>query len=182
DGTPVAFWRHVFGSNIRDHALLRLDEQQALQRISHEQWAVDACPHHGPALAIDTDGVYHLAWFSGGDNAGLYYARSPDRGRTTTSPVRIGNPGRQAGRVALVTLGQQVVLAWKEFDGQAAVVRVMRSADSGAHWSVAQDVAQSSGSSDHPQLLEHGGRAFLAWNTANEGFRLIALSGSGLTP
>lgn len=183
DGTPVALWRHVFGANIRDHALLRLDEKQALRRVSHEQWAVDACPHHGPALAIGADGHYHLAWFSGApDKTGLYYARSGDRGLTTTTPLRIGNPDRQAGRAALLALGRQVVLAWKEFDGQAAVVRVMRSTDGGLHWSAPEDMARSAGSSDHPQLLEHGGKAFLAWNTANEGFRLIAPSGSAVTP
>lgn len=183
DGTPVAFWRHVFGTNIRDHALLRIGTDRDPRRVTHDGWAVDACPHHGPAFAIGAAGIYHLAWFSGApDKAGLYYARSVDRGLTTTEPRRIGNPDHQAGRATLAVIGRQVVLAWKEFDGQAAVVRVMRSTDDGLHWSEPENMARSTGSSDHPQLLEHGGKAWIAWNTANEGFRLIALSETGMTP
>ncbi len=183
DGAPVAMWRHVFGTNIRDHALLRIGTGRAPRRVTQEAWAVDACPHHGPALAIGADGRYHLAWFSGAPGkAGLYYARSDNRGRTTTAPLRVGNPDRQAGRATLVTIGREVVLAWKEFDGQTAVLRAMRSMDGGAHWSAPEDVTRSSGSSDHPQLLAQDGKLFIAWNTVNEGFRLLALSETGVTP
>jgi hypothetical protein len=178
DGTPVAFWRHVFGTNIRDHALLRVGADTQPRRVTHEQWAVDACPHHGPALAIGTDGVYHLTWFSGAPGgSGLYYARSGDRGVTLTPPLRIGHPGAQAGRAALTTIGGFVTLAWKEFDGQVTMVRMMQSADSGSSWTAPRVVMLAESATDHPQLLVRGRRIHLAWNALREGFRVTTLDG-----
>ncbi len=64
--TPVIVWRHIFGKNVRDHGLARLDgsmgkngAESQVQRVTFENWEVDACPHHGPALTITGD-VYHL--------------------------------------------------------------------------------------------------------------------------
>lgn len=192
DGVPVALWRHVFadgtearaarqggrdggfGKNTRDHALLRLDGVSTLVRASHDDWRVDGCPHHGPALSIGPDGIYHLAWFTGAPGrAGLYYRRSPDRGRSFGAPMRFGNPEAQPGRPQVLSLGSRVVLAWKEFDGKSSLVRAMGSRDGGATWSVPEILARTAGASDHPQLLPDRGRMFLGWQTVNEGFRLI---------
>jgi hypothetical protein len=176
DGTPVIFWRHVFGDNIRDHALQRLDGKSALIRASHDNWAIDACPHHGPALAIGPDGAYHLAWFTGAaDRAGLYYSRSTDRGGHFSAPVKFGDSEAQAAHPALLSLGKAVWLVWKEFDGHNAVIRAMHSADSGRSWSAAMTAATTAGASDHPLLIADGAKAYLSWNTAVEGYRLTEL-------
>lgn len=177
DGVPVALWRHVFDKNTRDHALLRLDGTSAMMRASHDDWRVDGCPHHGPALSIGPDGVYHLAWFTGAPGrAGLYYRRSPDRGRNFGAPMRFGNPEAQPGRPQVLSLGSRVALAWKEFDGKSSLVRVMVSRDGGATWPAPETLARTAGASDHPQLLHDRGRAFLGWQTVNEGFRLLEVT------
>ncbi len=177
DGVPVALWRHVFDQNTRDHALLRLDGTFPLVRASHDDWHVDGCPHHGPALSIGPNGVYHLAWFTGAPGrAGLHYRRSHDRGKSFTAPVYFGNPDAQPGRPQVLSLGRRVVLAWKEFDGSAGLVRATVSRDGGAHWSAPVTHARSAGASDHPQLLSDRGRVFLGWQTANEGFRLFEVA------
>ncbi len=177
DGVPVALWRHVFDRNTRDHALLRLDGTSAVARASRDDWRVDGCPHHGPALSIGPDGVYHLAWFTGAPGrAGLYYRRSLDRGRNFDTPMQFGNPEAQPGRPQVLSLGQRVVLAWKEFDGTASLVRTMVSRDGGVNWSAPVTLAHSAGASDHPQLLADRGRVFLGWQSANEGFRLVEVA------
>ena len=176
EGVPVALWRHVFGRNVRDHALLRLDGKSALTRASFDDWAVDACPHHGPALAIAADGAYHLAWFSGApDKAGLYYARSRDRGRSFSKPLRLGDPGAQPGRPQVLAVGDRLFLAWKEFDGRASVVRAMTSRDGGQGWSAPRTLAAAAGASDHPLLIGDGKAAYLSWNALQEGHRLIEI-------
>jgi len=178
DGTPVIFWRHVFGANVRDHALARLDGKPALRRASHDDWAVDACPHHGPALSIGADGVYHLAWFTGApDHAGLFYARSRDRGQHFSVPMGFGNGEAQAAHPQVLSLGRRVWLAWKEFDGRAAVIRAMHSADGGRSWSTPQTLATAAGASDHPLLLTDGTRAYVSWYAVKEGYRLIEAAG-----
>lgn len=174
DGVPVALWRHVFDKNTRDHALLRLDGASAPVRASDDDWRVDGCPHHGPALSIGPDGVYHLAWFTGAPGrAGLYYRRSHDRGHGYTEPMRFGNPEAQPGRPQVLSRGSYVALAWKEFDGKSSLVRAMTSRDGGVRWSAPETLARTEGASDHPQLLSDRGRVFLGWQTVNEGFRLI---------
>src|SRR5574343_983795 len=93
DGTPVVFWRHVFGQNIRDFALARIGEP--LQRVSEDDWKIDACPHHGGALAIARDGDLQLAWFTGVERSpGLHYRRIV--GDTQTPPLPFGNLDAQA--------------------------------------------------------------------------------------
>jgi hypothetical protein len=178
DGVPLVFWRHVFGRNVRDHALLKLDGKAPLQRVSHDQWEVDACPHHGPTLAVASDGARHLAWFNNAPaRHGLFYARMEADG-TLSRPLSFGNYDAQASHpsvLALGTGGARLVLAWKEFDGERAAVRAMVSRDGGRNWGAPQTVADSAGASDHPLLIADGNAAYLSWNTAQEGYRLLPI-------
>jgi hypothetical protein len=144
-----------------------------VHRATDDGWKIDGCPHHGPALAVGDAGTWHLAWFTGDGRrgAGTFYRRSTDRGRTLSAPVRLG--GARAGRPALATAGRTVWLAWKEPREGGAVVRGMRSADDGQTWSPPGELARAAGASDHPFLLTHGGRAYLSWFGATEGYRLL---------
>jgi hypothetical protein len=176
DGTPVVVWRQVFGTNLRDHALLRLDGESSLVRVSHENWAMDACPHHGPALAIGADGVWHLAWYSGAEHRrGLFYAHSRDRGRRFSAPRAFGDNDAQAGHPQVLSLGSTLHLAWKEFDGRQSRVRAQRSRDGGRSWEPVQTLAATAGASDHPQLVSDGARGVLVWNSAADGLRVLPL-------
>lgn len=175
-GAPIAFWRHDYDGNIRDHALARLDGRNEMHRVSHDEWKIEACPHHGPALSIAADDVYHLAWFDNAPRAhGLFYAQSRDEGKSYSTPLHFGDDQRQAGHPDVLSLEREVWLAWKEFDGEESSIRVMQSRDGGASWSQPRSVATTRDASDHPQLLSHDGKVWLSWNTRLEGYRLIAL-------
>lgn len=175
DGTPVAFWRHVFDGGVRDFALARLDE--APRRASEDGWRIDACPHHGGDIAIDARGGRHLVWFTGAEGkAGLYYRRID--GERATAPLAFGDPDAQPGHPAVLVDGERVIVAWREFDGRQNRIRVMLSRDRGASWSAPATHAASAGAADYPLLLAGRGRVWLAWNTADEGFRLVELGGT----
>lgn len=170
DGTPVAFWRHVFGRNLRDFALARLD--QPLHRVSEDGWEIDACPHHGGSLAIDEAGGRHIAWFTGAEKSpGLHYRRVD--GGAMTTPMPFGNLDAQAGHPVLATLGDSVHLAWREFDGKENRIMAMRSADRGQTWSAPAALARTAGAADDPLLINGRGSVWLVWNTADDGLRLI---------
>jgi hypothetical protein len=176
DDVPVAFWRHIYGKNVRDHALARLDGKSQPVRVSHDQWEVDACPHHGPAISIADDGVYHLVWFDNGPQLhGLFYASSTDQGETFSAPLNFGNFEAQSGHPYVLSLGKAVHVVWKEFDGQNSVIRGMSSADGGKLWSLPRQLAATAGASDHPLLIADGTQPYLSWNTAKEGLRLIGM-------
>lgn len=177
DEAPVIFWRHIYGKNERDHAMLRLDGKSTPIRVSHDRWEVDACPHHGGALSIAPDGVYHFVWF---DNAperhGLFYAHSTDSGKTFSVPLNFGNFEAQAGHPHVLSLGKAVHVVWKEFDGQNSVIMGMSSSDGGKSWSPPRRIAATDGASDHPLLIADGTLPYLSWNTAKEGLRLIGVA------
>jgi len=177
--TPVLHWRDILEDGIRDHSIARLAEagSTSVLRASDDDWKIDGCPHHGPALAIGGDGTWHLAWFTGEGRRGLgtFYRRSADGGRSFSEPVRLGTA--HASRPAVLAAGTSVWLAWKEPAGlEATAVRAMRSADAGLTWSEGREVSRTTGGSDHPMLVARGSEAFLSWFTASVGYRLVRLA------
>lgn len=182
--TPVIVWRHIFGKNVRDHGLARLDDTlhkqdgSSVQRVTFDNWEVEACPHHGPALSISGE-VYHLTWFNHGTvRSGLFYARSLDGGKTFSTPVSLGNSVSQPGHAAVLSKGNDVYLAWKEFDGEVTTIKAMRSTDGGANWGEVRQIAGTRDVSDHPLLIADKEQVYLSWSSKLEGYRLIALQDS----
>lgn len=177
DDYPVVTWRHIYDGNIRDHALVKLDGKMAPVRLSNENWSIAACPHHGPSLAIAADGIYHAAWFSNAQQQrGLFYAHSTDQGKTFSGSLHFGNIEAQPSRPYVFSLGDRVYLAWKEFDGENTAILGMHSGDGGKSWSAPKKWAATSDMSDWPMLIGKNGRAYLSWNTRNEGYRLVEIS------
>lgn len=148
-----------------------------IRRATFDDWAINACPHHGPALDVGPDGGYHLAWFSAGRREqGLLYARSADGGRTFSEPLQFGSLQRSS-HPQVASGPQRVVLAWKESMGDGVLVVLTReSEDGGRTWPApAKEALRTSGSSDHPLLVRRGPELFLSWFTAKDGYRLRSL-------
>src|SRR3569623_249690 len=142
DGVPVVFWRHVYGDNERDHAVLKLDGKAEPLRGTRDRWRSEAGPHHGPALAIDAQNNYHLVWCSNAPTArGLFYARSHDGAKTLSAPIAIGNAAAQAGYADVLSRGRALYVVWKEFDGESALIRAQQASDGGISWSAPRTVA-----------------------------------------
>lgn len=177
DGTPVIVWRNIFSSNIRDHAMMRLDGSSQPIRLSNENWEVDACPHHGPAASIAQDGTYHFVWFSNSpERRGLFYSYSSDQGKHFSRPLNFGNFHAQASHPHVLSMGQRVFVVWKEFDGMATGIHLIHSFDGGKIWSSPQIIVSTNGTSDYPFLASDGKHVYLAWNSDMEGFRFISVS------
>ncbi|MCX7187514.1 MAG: sialidase family protein [Proteobacteria bacterium] len=176
DGTPIIMWRHIFGKNTRDHAMMRLDGKSSLVRVSHANWEVDACPHHGPAISIADDGVYHFAWFSNSvEQRGLFYTQSSDRGNSFSRLLNFGNPLAQASHPDVLSLGKRIYIVWKEFDGVTTRIYLIHSSDGGNLWSAPQSMASTAGVSDYPFLISDGQEGYLSWSTLGEGYHLTPL-------
>lgn len=179
DGSALVFWRHLYDGGVRDHAVAMLGARGVLkgpQRVSFDNWKIDACPHHGPTLARGGDWGWHIAWYDGAEGKqGLRYARLDGDAWVTSPPRRFGNADAQAGHPALLAAGERVFLAWKELDERGAYIMLMTSADGGRHWDKPRKVAQSAGASDYPILAARGQQAYLSWNTARGGYQLVPL-------
>jgi len=177
DGLPLLFGRFVWPESIRDLGLLQLNANGAapsLQRISEDQWQLEACPDHGPALARAEDGRLQLFWFTqGSSRQGLFHAWSDDGGKSISPPLAVGARERLAGHGDVLAAGQQVVLAWRQFDGEAASVHVQLSADGGESFSAPRQLARAGGATDYPQLLSDGETVWLSWYSREHGYQLL---------
>jgi hypothetical protein len=176
-GNAVAMWRHLFDGGVRDHAIAKFSDAPVtdVKRASFGGWKIDACPHHGPAIARGGDWGWHMAWFDGGDKAGLFYARMDGEAWVSSPAKRFGNVEQQAGHPALMSQGEQVWLVWKELTDTSSIIRMATSDDGGRSWNDAVTLAETAGKSDHPQLLMTEGVVYLGWNTAKDGLIMQAL-------
>jgi hypothetical protein len=179
DGQPVFVWRQVFDDGVRDHYAAKLSTDGATLsggRVSDYHWAIASCPHHGPGLAVDASGAWHVTWFTKGTNRqGLFYARSVDGGKTFSAPDKFGDDAKAPGHPVVIAAKGRLYRVWKEFDGATTTIPMQASRDNGKSWSVARVIAQTDDASDHPELVAHKGAAYLSWTTNKEGYRLLPL-------
>lgn len=186
DGLAL-MWRHVFDDSTRDHAIAGVGPDGVLtgfNRATVDEWEIDACPHHGPAIAVGSvapdDSVYHMTWFSAGDrHKGIYYGRHELTSGNTTRVRQIdGNAG--AGHPQIAEWQGVQHLVWKRFDGAATQLFWIYSRDDGASWSEPQALATTRNASDHPQLIAAQDGLRLSWHSRNEGYRVMTLPETGL--
>ena len=177
DNLPVVLWRHVFEGQIRDQALVKFKDWNTpgpVQRASQDNWKIEACPHHGPALSIADDGTYHSVWFSGAtDHQGLFYGYSNDQGKSFSTAYPFGNQG--AKHPSVMAIGEHVAIIWSEFDGKNNLLKLIQSSDSGKTWSTAKTVTSTSESADDGFLISDGDNLYLSWQTG-QGYQFKALA------
>lgn len=174
DGGLVALWRHVFAPNVRDHAFAALGQPAASEpvRATFDEWAIDACPHHGPGLAPAAAGGYHAVWFGvRAGVAGVRYGRLRADG-TPAGEVQL-LPDARAEHAALQSAGANVAIAWRSYDGQATHWRAWVSHDDGRSFTL-RELGRSADDNDHPLLARRGGQIFALWRTS-QGVRVETL-------
>lgn len=177
-GNPVVAYRAIFPGGIRDQATQVISAKGAepIRRVADDDWKTDACPHHGPSIAVSGSGKFHVAWYTQGiKRSGVFYANSANQGVTYSKPSRIGTENANVARPYLFALGQQVWLVWKEFDGRKSSVYLKDSKDDGNTWSAPKLLSSTAGYSDHPLLLSRGNEVFLSWLTRDDGYQLISI-------
>jgi hypothetical protein len=177
-GNPVVAYRAIFPGGIRDQAtqVITVKGAEPIRRVADDDWKTDACPHHGPSIAVSGSGKFHVTWYTqGSKRSGVFYASSTNQGITYSKPSRVGAEGANVARPYLLAMGQQVWLVWKEFDGSKSSVYLKESNDDGNTWSTPKLLASTAGYSDHPLLLSRGNEAFLSWLTRDDGYQLISI-------
>jgi len=165
NGKPVAMWRHVFEPNIRDHAFWGL-ASQTMTRASFDDWRLDACPHHGPALAPQGKQGFHAVWF--GEKSGkpaVRYGQLDLRGQPVHEPRELPDPS--AEHADIVANAETVVISWRGFDGKRTHWRVWRSRDGGRTFEQ-RLLGSTTLDNDYPILISRQGREVWGlWNKAD---------------
>lgn len=172
DGSVAAFFRNIRGDNIRDHAyaVLRTDGNASkIEQATFDGWHIAACPHHGPGLAIGSDGIRHAVWFEANGKPTIWYGQL-DPGHAPRHTLEVGNAGASHADVAVS--GHTVWIAWNQVGADGYALMLRRSDDDGLHFDAPRAIARSAKAVGSPQLLVKGGKAFAAWNSM-DGFRLV---------
>lgn len=172
DGALRAMWRHVFLPNVRDHAMavLRGDAPAETVRATFDEWRVDGCPHHGPALATAADG-FHSVWFGirreGEESvAGVRYGRLAADGTPQADTVRL-LPDARAEHADVAAHGLRVAVVWRSTDGMASTLKAWLSTDGGQTFRE-QVLDRVEGENDFPRLVQQGERMVVVWRNAKE--------------
>ena len=180
DAQPVLLTRFIYPGGIRDHGLIKIQansKELFSSRATFDQWSIEACPEHGPAISISDDSRYHIAWFTQGSvRQGLFYANSSDQGQHFSEPLPLGNPEKLPSHPDIMAQGKRVILTWTEFDGVKTQLRVMQSNDGGQSWLPPKSIAEATAETDFPFLLSNNQGIFVSWNSKTEGYRLIPLN------
>lgn len=115
-GLHIAF-RDIINDTIRDMVhIVSTDGGQTFSppvRISEDNWAIRGCPHTGPAMVKNAQGL-HFAWFTMGGGEGVFYCQSPDNGMTYTKKESISAlPTAKHPQLAALASGD-LALVWDE--------------------------------------------------------------------
>ena len=173
-------WRQVFGEDVRDHAIAELTptgETLVTNRASFDEWHINACPHHGPTMALSSlSGDYHMSWFTNGDvNQGIYYARYSFDEQKSNSLFQVdGQPG--AGHPYLTEFDQKLYLVWKGFNGKETLLNLITSSDDGISWSSPKTLLITDKGSDHPLLIKDTESLYLSWLSDEFGYIFLKLN------
>ena len=179
DNKPVILARMVYDDGIRDHALIQMNEDNSWlppHRVTYDNWQVEACPEHGPALAIDNQNRAHLTWFTlGNTRHGIFYAQTDDFGKTLSSPISLGDDNHLPSHPDVITLNQRVVIVWKEFDGEQTSLHIKESFNRGESWTDKSAVLTSKSKNSHPKLVTNKTDIFLSWTSQDKGHQIVKL-------
>jgi hypothetical protein len=127
-----------------------------------DRWKIDACPHHGPSLAITADGTRHAVWFNQVNGEGrVFYGRLTGAAPANVQPLPLGTM-----HADIVARGNIIGIVWKRFDGNATRVESWLSKDGGRHFTPGPTL-QTDGESDQPRVLSTDSSMLIVWRKAD---------------
>jgi len=168
-GELAIFWRHIYGDNIREFALLTLAQGESTQptpyQISYDHWKINGCPHQGGAISINDNNHYHMVWFNQGDvGKGIFYASSNDQGKSLTKPISVGVQSAQAAHPHMNTNGNNIDIVWTQFTGTEHELWHQRSTDNGKSFTKAILIATALNGSDRPFIINKDSKSYVSWH------------------
>lgn len=176
-GNPVVLWRHIFGDNIRDHAITALDVNTEIQRVTFDDWQINACPHHGPDMLTENNAI-HQVWFTGkAGQGGLHYGKY-DREKNQLSNRFQIDTSPLASRPQIALFNERLYIIWKRVEDEQTVLNLISSRLNDIQWSKPEVIATTDQSSDHPQLVQNQQQLLATWWSEDKGMQIIDIADS----
>lgn len=80
-------------------------------RISDDNWVIKGCPHTGPAMSENKNGLL-FAWFTGGKDRGCFFTKSMDNGKNFAPRDSVSALGSHPQLTSLPD--GQIIVVWDE--------------------------------------------------------------------
>lgn len=116
-GRINAAFRDIINDEIRDMVLTYSNDNGKTfsqpKRISPDNWKINGCPHTGPTMTENENGL-HFAWYTSGGATGVYYCNSSDYGKNFSKRNIISDkPSARHPQIASVN-NKDVLIVWDE--------------------------------------------------------------------
>ena len=139
-------------------------------------WDFPGCPHIGGGLAIKSNGgsteMHAVVGTRKKGDAGFYYVKSADGGRSWTTPFKLGDESAAHGDVALSKDGR-LAAVWDMIDAEtndgSLAIYEAQSNDGGLHWTAARRLSAPKASASHPRLVTSNNGFVAFWTEQSEG-------------
>lgn len=169
-GVVYAAWRAVLPGNVREIVVARSNDRGSTWstpvRVQTDNWQVDACPHAGPALAVDSKERLHVTWWSGKEGgAGVFYARSDDGGKSFQHVAPLGTAEFSQPAHVQLAIGDSglVAVAWDDGTLQTPRIALRISRDGGDDFAPARYISAQGRAASFPVLAVNGNELTVAW-------------------
>jgi hypothetical protein len=136
-------------------------------KVAFDDWRVDACPHAGPAIAVDDSNVVHVAWWTGVPGSpGVRYARSINGGKTFSLPtyLDVAAFSRPAHVQLALARGGHVFVVWDQGTTAVPRIAIAMSADAGRHFRPALVLSETGRVASFPVIGVTGDSIAVAWS------------------
>ena len=162
----ISFPASQMGKQVRDISYSFSDDGgktfSRAKSISMDNWAIEGCPHTGPSLATDGQGL-HAVWFSAGGGPGVYSTSFVNEGESFGPRVEVCKEGRYPQITSLQNGGRLIV--WEEASGT-------------------NEAQATAVSGQHQHATKHGqtstaSKIILRLEGKNQGVKLLPVSGAG---
>jgi BNR repeat-like domain len=170
DGAIYVAWRAILPGDIRDVVVMKSvnggKSWNAPVRARTDGWVYPGCPHAGPAMRVDARGAVHIVWWTGkSGEAGVYYARSVDGGRSFTArPIAVGEQSQPAHVQLALSPAGTVLVAWDDGHGEIPRVFLRRSSDGGSSFGRPVLLSDRGVAAGYPVLAVYGDSVAVAWS------------------
>ncbi|KAA5547476.1 sialidase family protein [Adhaeribacter rhizoryzae] len=115
-GNLHAVYRGIINGTVRDMMhLVSPDNGKSFsepERISADNWAIDGCPHSGPAMTA-TNNNLHFVWYTMGGGSGVYYCRKPDKQGFSQREIVSNVPSAKHPQICTFNQ-EQLAIVWDE--------------------------------------------------------------------
>ena len=183
DGSVYVAWRHIYPTNLRDMAVARSTDGGLTfgppTRVSEDHWQIAGCPEDGPSMAVDGDGVIHIAWptlLPGTETRkAIFYSTSTDGGQTFAPRQRIdvdrdevgGGVILGAAHPQLMLANDRIVITWDDSANGARRVRLRRGTRdprTNTATFTSPTVVSRSGTANYPAVANTSTALIVAWS------------------